>query len=67
MSEVSIMKKYYVIYQSKDIGYYETVRSVMYVVEDEEIAKDICNKFKLNYIETTVGENDVPHWLTGKI
>lgn len=67
MSEVSIMKKYYVIYQSKDIGYYETVRSVVCVIEDEEIAKDFCNKFKLNYIETTVGENDVPHWLTVKI
>ena len=60
------MKKYYVIYQSKDTGYYTTIRYVMCVVEDEEIAKDFCNKFKLNYVEMTVGENDVPYWSTVK-
>ena len=57
------MKKYYVIYNSKDIGWYETERTVMCVVEDEDIAKDFCNKFKVNYVELTVGENDAPHWL----
>ena len=61
------MKKYYVIYQSKDTGYYTTIRYVMCVVEDEEIAKDFCNKFKLNYVEMTVGENDVPYWLNVKV
>ena len=60
------MKKYYVIYQSKDIGYYETVRSVMCVVEDEEVAKDFCKKFKVDYVEMTVGADDVPYWLTVK-
>ena len=61
------MKKYYVIYVSKDIGYYETMRSVICVVEDEEIAKDFCNKFKANYTELTVGENDAPYWLNIKV
>ena len=61
------MKKYYVIYQSKDTGYYQTIRYVMCVVEDEEIAKDFCNKFKVNYVEMTVGENDVPYWLNVKV
>ena len=61
------MKKYYVIYQSKDTGWYQTEYQVMCVVEDEEIAKDFCNKFKVNYIEMTVGENDVPRWLKIKV
>ena len=61
------MKKYYVIYVSKDIGYYETMRSVICVVEDEDIAKDFCKKFKANYTELTVGENDAPYWLNIKV
>ena len=57
------MKKYYVIYISKDIGYYETMRSVICAVEDEDVAKDFCKKFKANYTELTVGEDDVPRGL----
>ena len=61
------MKKYYVIYVSKDTGYYETMRYVICVVEDEDVAKDFCKKFKANYTELTVGENDAPHWLKIKV
>ena len=61
------MKKYYVIYKSKDTGWYETERHIICVIEDEEIAKDFCNKFKANYAELTVWENDAPYWLNIKV
>ena len=61
------MKKYYVIYVSKDTGYYKTMRYVICVVEDEDIAKDFCKKFKANYTELTVGENGVPRGLEIRI
>ena len=61
------MKKYYVIYKSKDIGYYETIRYVICAVEDEDVAKDFCKKFKAYYTELTVGEDDAPHGLEIRI
>ena len=37
-------------------------QTILRKVPDE----DVYYNFE-DYIETTVGENDVPHWLTGKI
>lgn len=51
--------KYYVIYVSKDIGWYQTERYILCVVENEEIAKDITAKNRhLCYKEVTVGVPD---------
>jgi hypothetical protein len=51
--------KYYVIYVSKDVGWYQTERYILCVVENEEIAKDITTKnTHLSYKEVTVGAPD---------
>lgn len=48
--------KYYVVYASKDTGYYRTAYWVVCVTEDESVAKDLCNKFKYRYSVETVGD-----------
>lgn len=48
-------KKYYVIYKSEDTGWYQTERTLFGVVEDEEIAKDFCNRSCFIYEEVIVG------------
>jgi len=50
------MKQYYVVYASKDTGYYQTAYWVVCVTEDESIAKDLCKKFDYDYSTETVGE-----------
>lgn len=53
------MKKYYVVYASKDMdrGYYsETVYWVVCVTESLEVAQDLCKKFDYSYSTETVGE-----------
>ena len=54
------MKKYYVIYKSKDVGWYQTEETVMCVVLDEDVAKDFCKRFKTYYVEMVVGEHGLP-------
>lgn len=54
------MKKYYVIYKSKDVGWYQTEHNVLCVVTDEEVAKDFCKRFKTDYVEMVVGEDGLP-------
>jgi hypothetical protein len=51
------MKKYYVVYASKDTGYYQTAYWVVCITEDESIAKDLCHKFGYSYTTETVGED----------
>lgn len=50
------MKKYYVVYASKDVGYYRTAYWVVCVTEDESVAKDLCKKFDYDYETEIVGE-----------
>lgn len=54
------MKKYYVVYASKEInrGYYyaDTVSWVVCVTESLEVAQDLCDKFDYSYETETVGE-----------
>lgn len=50
------MKQYYVVYESKDTGYYRTSYWVVCVTEDESVAKDLCRKFGYSYDTETVGE-----------
>ena len=50
------MKQYYVVYASKDTGYYETAYWVVCVTESLDVAKDLCNKFGYNYEVEKVGE-----------
>jgi hypothetical protein len=52
-------KQYYVIYDGKDIGYYKTTYWVICITEDEEVAKDLCQKFGYRYTTETVGEERV--------
>lgn len=60
-------KKYYVIYVGKDVGWYETVYFVVCIVENEEVAKDICKKFNYHYKEEIVGEErSTPHYVKSK-
>lgn len=54
------MKKYYVIYKSKDVGWYQTEHIVICVVLDEEVAKDFCRRFTASYVEMVVGEKGLP-------
>ena len=49
-------KKYYVIYKCEDTGWYQTERTLSGVVEDEEIAKDFCNRSCFTYEEVIIGE-----------
>lgn len=55
------MKKYYVVYASKDLnrGYYcaDTVSWVICVTESLEVAQDLCKKFYYDYSTETVGED----------
>ena len=53
------MKKYYVVYASKDArNYYDdTISWVVCVTEDESVAIDLCRKFDYNYSTETVGED----------
>ena len=48
--------KYYVVYASKDTGYYRTVHWVVCVTESLEVAQDLCNKFNYRYSVETVGD-----------
>lgn len=48
--------KYYVVYTSKDTGYYRTVYWVVCVTESLEVAQDLCHKFNYNYSEEIVGD-----------
>lgn len=52
--------KYYVIYKSKDVGWYKTEHNVLCVVTDEEVAKDFCERFNAHYVELTIGEKGLP-------
>lgn len=50
--------KYYIIYRSEDIGYYQTKATLLGVTDNENIAKDFCNKFRgIYYEETEVGKD----------
>lgn len=51
------MKQYYVVYESKDIGYYKTTHWVVCVTESLDVAKDLCKKFGYQYTVETVGED----------
>ena len=58
------MKKYYVVYASKDVGrlwYTHNVSWVVCVTEDESVAKDLCKKFDYDYTIETVGEGRNTH------
>ena len=58
------MKKYYVVYAGKDIGYYKTTYWVVCITEDEDVAKDLCEKFGYRYCAETVGQKRVtPDWV----
>lgn len=58
------MKKYYVVYTGKDIGYYKTTYWVVCITEDEEVAKDLCQKFNYSYEVETVGKDrSTPDWV----
>lgn len=57
------MKDYYVIYKSKDVGWYKTERHIICVVENEDVAKDFCMKFGANYETLTVGDDYIPRGL----
>ena len=59
MNEIKI-KNYYVIFKSKDTGWYETERRIISIVADEDIAKDFCAKFKAYYETLTVGDDNIP-------
>lgn len=49
--------KYYIIYRSEDIGWYKTKATLLGVTDNEDIAKDFCNKFRgIYYKETEVGK-----------
>jgi hypothetical protein len=50
------MKQYYVVYESKDTGYYKTSYWVVCTTEDESVAEDLCRKFGYSYDTETVGE-----------
>ena len=54
------MKKYYVVYASKEINrghyYNDTLSWVVCVTESLEVAQDLCDKFNYRYETETVGE-----------
>ena len=53
------MKKYYVVYASKEArNYYDdTISWVVCVTESLEVAQDLCRKFDYSYSTETVGED----------
>lgn len=61
------MKKYYVVYEGKDTGYYQTVHWVVCITEDLDVAKDLCRKFGYSYTTETVGEGRAtPDWVKSR-
>ena len=57
--------KYYVIYTGKDVEYYKTTYFVVAFVDNEEVAKDICQKFGYQYALETVGDTrSTPRYVT---
>ena len=50
--------KYYIIYRSEDIDWYQSKDTLLGVTENEDIAKDFCNKFRgIYYEEAEVGKD----------
>lgn len=49
--------KYYVIYKTKEVGFYKEEYTVIAIVKDKEIAEDFCKKYKhCYYNEEEVGK-----------
>lgn len=61
------MKKYYVVYDGKDIGYYKTTHWVVCVTESLEVAQDLCKKFGYRFETEIVGEErKTPQWVKSR-
>ena len=57
--------KYYVVYKGKDVGWYRISYCVMFVTENEEVAKDFCEKFRCDYSVEEVGSDRATHSSVG--
>jgi len=43
--------KYYVIYKTRDVGFYKSEYNVIAIVTNKEIAEDFCKKYKHCYFD----------------
>ena len=51
--------KYYVIYATKDIGWYKTTSWVLGMTTNKNVAEDFCKKFDCNYTVEETGEERI--------